>query len=359
MIYLWVLLLLFSCSTATYQHAAVHFEHGNLDEAERDLAEVDRAYTKNRESALLLLSRAMVYFQNGKMEESVKDFQAALDAIDYYKQTSVAEVMGQTLIQDGVGAYVPPLFEEGLARFYLALAFLHLGDEDNAAATLYYLENHEGQNPLTTYLLGTLLMRRGDDSNARVLFNRLGMDLPQGNILVIHHRGLVPHKISKIAPTSIVCAAVLETILGIEDVRPALSTLMGVPVPELVGIREVSHLGLPQKPVLSYDVALAAKAALEKEMPWIATRAAARLLLRRGVVASAKEDVQPLMDIAMLISNAATQADTRSWRMLPAQIDLYHLNKEKPGIIEIFQTRKNDEKIYSNCSINHIGQLRP
>ena len=331
MIYLCLLLLLFSCSAPYYQDAAAQLREGRFVEAEKNLSKVD---TDSNEAALILLSRAMVYFQSGQLNKSTRDFEKALDVIDYYKQSSLPEIAGQTLIQDSIAAYVPPPFEESLARFYQALAFLHQGQEDNAAATVYYLESHSGQNPLTTYLLATLFQRRGDISNARVLYSRLKLDAPAGNVLLVHHRGMAPQKRTEIAKSSMVSAAILETILQIKDVKPALSTLTGIPIPALVNkVRPTSILKIDhhsQSPTISYDIAKAAEAQLDQDMPWTAARSAARLLIRRGLVASTKENYQPLMDIAMLISNLATQADTRSWTLLPSCIDLYHLNLD-PG----------------------------
>lgn len=333
MLYIFLVLFLFSCSHS-YQDAVHQLQSGRFEAAEKKLSKADLPYTASKEAALLLLSRAMVYFQSGQFEKSTHDLEKALDAIDYYKQTSLPEIAGQTLLQDDIGAYVPPSFEESLTRFYLALSLLHQGQEDNAAATVYYLENHSHQNPLTTYLLATLLNRRGDTSNARILYSRLEVQPPKGNVLLVHHRGTSPQKRTEIAKASIVSAALLEKILQINDIKPALSTLTGIPIPVLYNTPRPTSImkidSVAQYPVLSYDIDQAAEKHLDQEMPWIAARSAARLLIRRGLVASTKENYQPLMDIAMLVSNLATQADTRSWSTLPSCIDFYHLNLD-PG----------------------------
>jgi hypothetical protein len=335
MIYLFLLLLLTGCTHHLYQDAAVQLREGHFNEAADHLVKADLPYRDCNESTLLLLSRAMVYFQSGNTKETLSDFEKALDALDYYKQKVAHEVVGQTLLQDDIAAYVPPPYEEQLARFYQALAFLDAGDEANAAASVYYLENHDHKNPLTTYLLATLFQRRGDHSNARILYSRLGHENVDGNVLIVHHRGILPQKKSEIAPCSVVSTVLLEALLAAHKVEPALSTLVGVPVP----VFEESHLPHSRlsintqslTPKVCYDIAATADDHLQKEIPVIATRAAARLLIRRAAVASTKKEYQPLMDIAMLVSNAATQADTRSWNMLPSSIDLYHLTLE-PGL---------------------------
>jgi hypothetical protein len=347
MFYICLFLLFFSCSSHYTRDATTQLREGRFEEAEKQLSKADRHYTTSNNSVLFSLSRAMVYFQSGQFGKSTQDFNKAFDAIDYYKQKSIPEIAGQTLIQDDLGAYVPPPFEESLARFYQALAFLHTGQEDNAAATVHYLENHvklDAQNPLTTYLLAALFERRGDSSNARVLCNRLHVDTPKGNVLIIHHRGAAPHLKSEISSASIVSAVILEEILNVNDVKPALLTLAGIPISVLShSTRPNAFLKIQDQlcsPKLTFDIARAAEAHLDKEMPWTAARAAARILIRRGAVASTKEKFQPIVDIAMFISNIVTKADTRSWAMLPSCIDLYHLNLE-PGKHKIQAGRQN------------------
>jgi uncharacterized protein len=326
-----LLLLLFSCAAPYYRQSADLMREGQFDAACLPLAKADLPYTDSNEAPLLLLSRAMVHFQQGNDFSAAQDFEKALDAIDYYSQTSSPEVAGQLLVHDGLGAYLPPPFEIGLARFYQALAFLHQDLEDSAAATLYYLENHSGQNPLTTYLLANLLEKRGDVSNARILYSRLLLNPSKPSLLIIYHRGKAPVKFSETAPISIVSSALVEKLLQSHNIRPAISSLSGIPVPVL------THHYLPRQaplflndqtvlPTLTYDVAKAAKDSLENEMPLIAAKAAARLLIRRGIIASTQEHYQPLVDAAVLIANVATRADTRSWASLPAQIDLYALD---------------------------------
>ena len=65
MIYFCLLLLLCSCSHY-YQDAATQLRNGRFEEAEKKLSKVDAA---SNEAALLLLSRAMVYFQSGQFSK--------------------------------------------------------------------------------------------------------------------------------------------------------------------------------------------------------------------------------------------------------------------------------------------------
>jgi hypothetical protein len=331
MVWTFIFLLLFSCSTPYFRESAELMHEQQFEAATAHLTKADLPYQRTNEAPLLLLSRAQVHFHQGNDLKSAHDFEKALDATDYYRQLSAIEMTGQILMHDGLGAYVPPPFEVALARFYQALSWLHLDEEGNAAATLLYLENREGQNPLTTYLLATLLERRGDFSNARILYSRLSQTSASPTLLMVHHRGKAPTKLSKTAPASIVSCALVEKLLQTQNIRPALSSLRGIPVPALSSHHRPKPAPIfvnSQRvaPTLTYDVAQAAQQAVDDEMPTLAAKAAARMLLRRGVVAATKREYQPLADVAMLISNLATEADTRSWASLPACIDVYAVN---------------------------------
>lgn len=74
-----------------------------------------------------------------------------------------------------------------------------------------------------------------------------------------------------------------------------------------------------------YNVTAVEAEQLEQRIPLIVARGVARLALRRGTVAYLNDkdpSLGTLADFGMLVANACTQADTRSWRTLPASIDI-------------------------------------
>jgi hypothetical protein len=81
-------------------------------------------------------------------------------------------------------------------------------------------------------------------------------------------------------------------------------------------------------------------------------------LIRRGAVASTKEKFQPIVDVAMFISNITTKADTRSWAMLPSCIDLYHLDLE-PGKHNIQAGRQNLSMIVKPHDLTIVEIFQP
>ncbi len=335
-----LILLLFSSCASHYASALSDYRSQRFDSAEAKLKSADLPYTSAKEAALFCLNRAMVRFCKQDLQGSLCDFHHAIDAIDYYSQFSAPEMAAQILLEDDIGAYRPPPFEAVLARFYYALALLQNGEEDNAAAVLSYLENHDLSSDLTAYLLALLLERRGDKSNAAILYKRAGADPffseAGGTLLVFCHRGSAPHKISVIAPASVVSAAAIELAFKEMGIKPASSSLVGIAVPELVDAKTppLPKIGIdPRFEVfrLSYDVELAARSQLKQDFPSIALRSALRQIMRRSAVAAARKKHQGLVDFSMAVANIMTKADTRSWQTLPARIDLVRIDLP-PGL---------------------------
>ncbi len=342
------LILLFASSCSTYKQATHHYHEGRLEKAEASLKKADLPYAASKNSSLLLLDRALIRFAQGKTKESCHDFQKALSSIDYYRKITPTELALQTLLEDSTGAYIPPPFEKQLAYLYYAFALFQEGDEENATALLSYLENHrqeeEEENPIATYMLALALDRRGDVSNAEILLRRIGIDGPLSSTLTIVHAGRSPEKISYLSPISVVSLVALEELLGVSGIKPALSSLVGIPLPKLAYFSQVRP---PLSPLITFDIGKAAKNHLEKEEPTIALRAAARLLLRRGLIAAyAKEHT--LLDIGMGVANLTTKADTRSWGCLPEKIYLcvpdnakktlpLDVKKEELKIVHLFE----------------------
>ena len=319
MIFFLLLFLLVSCGQHVRSTASFDYARGELIKAEEKLEK--SGYPDS-------LDLAMVHLVQNKIDLALRGFEKAIDAMDYFRKMTPEELGTKIVWKDGAAAYIAPPFEQTLARFYYAMSFLQKGDENNAAASLLYLHNHDQANLLTSYLLALLLERRGDTSNADILYRLAGIEPKQGSnttLLIVCHNGNVPYRISHIAPISIVSAAALEILLGVADIKPALSSLTGVAVPKLIDRPASKPLPSLPLPTIVYNVHDAAHAHLKKEMPDIAVRSAARMLLRRGVAATHRA-----ADLGMLALNLATDADTRSWATLPYQIELTRLDLE-PG----------------------------
>ncbi len=350
-----VLALLFSsCShvSRTQDVLISSVQKGDFVKAEERIDQViqkkipSNKYVSCKDAVWMYLDRAMLHTCTGKLPAAIQDYATALDAIDYYNQPTLQEQLGKTLLQDGVCAYVSPIYEHQLARLYLALALFQQGDFGNARAMLLQAENqaalhkemgNEAANVIAKYLLANLLQHEGDFSNAEILYREVAQKEMQVNrrkatVIILAHTGLAPHKISTIAPASVVSLALLEEILAAYDIPPAVSSLAGIPIPAFAEARSVcstTQVKLPsgetRKLETWLDIDALARKNLGKEMPKIAARSAARLLIRRAALGAIQKENQIagiFADLALLGANLLTEADTRSWSTLPSRIDL-------------------------------------
>lgn len=323
-------------------------------------------YRKCKDSVWLLLDRATERFAMGDVDGAIADYNSALEAMDYYCQDYSPEQVGQFLLEDGVSAYPGEDFEQILARVYFALALLHNGDSNNAQALLRQAEDVQQRkqenyrsnrltcdfnlidNPVAKYLLACLAEKNGDFSNAEILYKQTSDLLGYGGlspelhpnhsrdssctVLIVGHNGNVPAKVSDFSDASVVSALALELILCTNGVDPAISSMTGIPVPILVQSRASFPTPLfasvdgCQKPLFQlYDVTAVAAQQLKERMPIIVARGVARILSRRTAVAIASDrnsDLGAVVDLAMLVANASTEADTRTWGTLPSSIDM-------------------------------------
>lgn len=351
------------------------YHSGSLEVAEENLNVIVKEeipgeqYTQSKDASWILLDRATTRLALGKTKEAAADYKNAIESLDYYRQDLPAEQLAKVLFQDETGAYQAADFEQILARLYFALTLLHEGDESNAYALLRQAEEYQQEaqalyakvpftrhyrvptNGLGKYLFALLLEKRGDVSNANILYNQAAQLIPVVNgtfeeckqkqeavVLVMCHNGKAPYKISVTSPASVASAAALEFFLATQRIDPAWSTLTGIPVPALqnwpfssprpttVCVDGNIHPLLPY-----YDVTLAAKRELDQKMPVIVARGVARLMARRcavGYLGRQDQCLGAIADLTMLVVNSNTRADTRSWTTLPARIDLTRFNVE-------------------------------
>lgn len=389
-----LLSLMTSCSTAILAQRGPYlraYHEGALCQAEQKVnalayqTQVEESDQYSKEASWVLLDRATLRFAMGKTAEAICDYKQALEALDYYDQTLPSEQYAQILLQDETAAYQADDFEQVLARVYFAFALLHKGDENNAYALLRQAEEYQQEkrqfyskvpftrhyrladNGLSKYLFALLLERKGDLSNAALLYQQASQLLPssctatchpspsrqQATILVMCHNGNAPYKISATSPASIASACALEFLLATQRIDPAWSSLTGIPVPALQQwpgssplptYAQVDEVLCPLLPF--YHVHQVAAEQLKQKMPVIVARGVARFLMRRcaiGYLDRKDPQLGMLADLTMFVINEQTRADTRSWTTLPAVIDAARFDVE-PGCHHL--TLQVNEGIY-------------
>lgn len=368
-------------------------------------------YTESKNASWILLDRATTRFAMGKVEEAIQDYKLALESMDYYGQDLLSEQISQILLQDEIGAYQASDFEQVLTRLYFAFALFHQGDESNAYALLRQAEEYQQEkkeiyaqfpftknyrlanNTLSNYLFATLLEKRGDLANAKILYKQAASSLPselqpsldlisksnQATVLIICHNGKAPYKISDTQPSSVASAMALEFLLADQNIDPAFSSLTGIQVPTLqywpFSTPKTTYAAINGhfKPLFSlYNINQVAHEELEQKMPLLVAKGVARHLIRRsavGYINERDEKMGQLADLGMWFANTQTRADTRSWTTLPASLDLARFDIEAGTHFLTLQVKEDpqsvSEKNYSLClspqdlCIIHIFNIQP
>ncbi|MGK5594024.1 MAG: hypothetical protein ACSNEK_01530 [Parachlamydiaceae bacterium] len=362
---LFILLLTVSCSSNKFQEQIIrNYSQGHFERVEASLScdiqqqRLDRDFTQSKNAILLFLNRATARFANGKTKEAIEDFDLALQAIDYYQQDLFADIAKQLLADDRQGPYKADDFEQTLARLYFALALLNQNDENNACAIFrqaeeiaqkkeslyrshplsqqFYLDEHL----LLKVLFSYYLQKSGDLSNALILKNSVEghfeCTLPDFHpskslLIILCHNGLAPFKLSTFYSQPLVSNLALDLIMQKDKYQPNLSSITGIPLPELCSpiahypipfLAKINHQCYPLRPFC--DIGLLAENELHKKMPLIVSKAVARFLMRDAFVNymnNQDSNLGSLTDLGVLLLNSYSKADTRSWNTLPMTID--------------------------------------
>ncbi len=85
-------------------------------------------------------------------------------------------------------------------------------------------------------------------------------------------------------------------------------------------------VGLSHTPVLLHaDLSDAVAADFRRDRGWLVTRLVARAAVRQAIVAQARRRARPLGDLVASVGTRVEQADTRSWQLLPARLEVMRL----------------------------------
>lgn len=344
-------------------------------------------YRHSKEAVWLYLDRANLSFFACQSERAVEDYQRAIEAMDYYQIDLLREELSSLLLSEELKAYAGEDFEQIFARLYAAFALAQLKDWSNVHALLRQAEEEQQrkkelyrqakateryqiEEPLAKYLFALLLEKRGELSNATILYRearelfaqrgqliaarQVEEDLKQmeqskregkATLLLFLHQGAIGRKISVLQPMTGMALQIAEQILGSRE-SLTLSNLPGIAIPKWEERKQLSFptlsfsfLGQEHPFILAASLDQLARLQLKKKIPLLAARALIRLLLRRGALQIVREREERgeereegrltlsfLTDLFFLSSNLFTHADTRSWRILPKELHFIRLD---------------------------------
>jgi len=363
------------------------FTGGNIEKANTEIDKALKA-RKRSDADLLKLNRAIIALSSGKPKEAetlLREVRDRFDQLERERERRVAEKAVSMLLDDNTVAYSGEDYENVLIRVFLALSnLMHDGTDAPAyALQIGYKQNEiirKGEmkdpkdsdktvNPkeesyrhvaIGQYLIGVMqeaTYRNHDDViRAYEAVNtwepgfsqgwqdleraRRGVHAQPGNgvIYVFALVGAGPYKVQKNSEV-LQDAQILTTFLfAMLSKRPTIPDFSPIMIPYIVRPREtVSALSVSisgkwqgQTETLT-DIGRMAEEQFEAVKPQIVARAVVRRTLKKGILYGSKEilDVSPWVGLAMdagaMVLQSLETADTRSWNLLPAEIQVLRL----------------------------------
>ena len=337
---------------------------------------------------LLKLNRAIIALSNGKPKEAetlLREVRDKFDQLEREREKRIAEKAVSMLLDDNAVAYSGEDYENVLVRVFLALSNLmydgtdapayalqvgskqneiirkgEMKDPKNSEGTVNPKEKTYQQVAIGQYLIGLLqeaTYRNHDDvikaygsvTNWEPGFSQGWLDLERarrgvhaqpgnGVVYVFALVGAGPYKEQRNCEVLHEAQILTTFLIAMMSSRPTLPDFAPVMIPYIVRPREnVSALSVSisgrwqgQTETIT-DIGRMAEEQFEAVMPQVIARAVVRRTLKKGILYGSKEalDVDPwvglAMDVGAMVLQSLETADTRSWNLLPAEIQVVRL----------------------------------
>ena len=358
-----VLVILPGCATYSSGFARVENAAANHD-LDGAITLLDGLKLSKADETLLCLNKGTLLHLQGKYAESNQEFETAKNLMESLAAISVTEQTASVAVNDTMKAYEGQPTDQLLLYSFAALNYLQMGDVEAAAVEARQFDVKQGlitsKNPKAVYLGGAFVRylngmvyeaAREKDS-ARIEMQKAlkayqlqqsGFEIPQGLLADLSRL-----KQRKSPPSEVVF--VLHNGLGpflkdatvrVPNPNPMAGTaLLSLSIPEHVARpAPVHHVVLTANTVSATserveDINDIAAKSLTDRMPTITARAVSRLVAKNLAAGAAKDRsgdvagsysflVNAVIDVAAIVSE---MADTRSWSLLPASIDMARLS---------------------------------
>lgn len=348
---------------ATYSSGFAKVEDAT---AKRDLdgaiKSLDELKLTGKDEALHHLNKATLLRMQGKYEESNKHFEAAKSLMERLGAISIQEQAASVSVNDTFKAYEGLPNEQLMVYSFEALNYLQMGDVDSAAVEARQFDVKHGliaeknkdakylSGAFVRYLNGMVYEAAGESDSARIemqkavegyqlqncgfpIPKKLTADLarlksgkaPSSEVVFILNNGLGPtvheNNIRVANPTY-------------DPRNPKSIAMFSLAVPKFVKRSlPVDHVvlssGSSSEPSeIVEDVNVIAEKSFNDRLPTIIARGVARLVVKKAAEVEVNKQNQGNAAVALfsaVASNASERADTRSWSLLPGNIQMVRL----------------------------------
>jgi len=347
------------CATYSAGFAKVESAAANRD-LEGAVKSLDALNLNGPDETLHHLNKGTLLRLQGKYAESNKHFDAAKTLFEKLNAISVTEQAASVTVNDTLKAYEGLPSEQMMVYAFSALNYLQVGDVDGAAVEARQFDVKQGliakKNADAKYLSGAFVRylnsmvyeAAGEQDSARIEMQKAAEGYKAQNFSV--PAGLTADlarvKEGKAAQSEVVF--ILHNGLGasidennIRVVNPYYSPgqskdllMLSLAVPKFVKRSlPVSYVTLNANSISARsevveDVNSIAEKSFNDRMPTIIARGIARMIAKNVAAKAAKDQAgnNPLFNIvADVATNVSERADTRSWSLLPGNIQMVRL----------------------------------
>jgi len=349
------------CATYSAGFAKVESAAANRD-LNGAMKSLDELKLSGPDELLLYLNKATLLSFQGDYAESNKYFEAAKRLMESLSAISVTEQVASVAVNDTMKAYEGLPSEQLMVYSFEALNYLQMDDLDGAAVEARQFDvkqgliaaKNKGANYLSgafvRYLNGMVYEAEGDKDDARIELNKaLDAYQAQGSNFPIPQALRADlARLSSGKPATSEVVFILHNGLGasvdeanIRVSNPAYNPgqnknmmMLSLAVPKFVKRSLPVHhvtLSANSSSVTSEvveDVNGIAEKSFNDRLPAIIARGVARMIAKNVAAKAAKDQVgdNPFFNlVADIATNASERADTRSWSLLPGNIQMARL----------------------------------
>lgn len=368
-------LLTNGCATYTDQTAAVRNKlvHGQSQEALESLEKSPIA-TRKRDEVLFRMERGMLHYLGGNYHKAVKDWERSFYRSEELYTLSISKTAASLAVSEDLTDYEGEEHELVMIPIFSSLSFFAMGNLGAALVEIRRAYNlitklkldTDNKNPRIDgfpFFISGLLYEANANLDAAIIEYRKalkfykteqwpshGVDRLVADSLwrIAEFRGrkeiieqLDDSGFQKPKDTLRERLAQGEVILVFESGQSPIKVARDYPIDHGTGIINVSFPAYQaitrsnpsvriscdgkecEKTTKASDVAVLAERALEHRRLKDIAKMTARLIVKQGSKEAARKHFGELGGIAVMIANAATErADTRSWTLLPENIQI-------------------------------------